>query len=166
MSDLTGKLCIVCHVYHKYYSIKTFHGLSKGLIGCDIGLELAQNQVLPFFPWKGDRVGFLGRVSNPHEWLDREIVHCLSCISQVLRRQNISWPLQGSFSLKYRAKVGPKPSFAIFAMERRQFRVFRYSKWSPLVTWHGSSALIVMSIISIKSSKCFVASPSVFLAVI
>ena len=67
MSDLTLKQCIDCHVYHKYKELQMFYGLSKGLFSCDIGLKLAQNL---FSPWKEDKFGFLGRVNNPHEWLD------------------------------------------------------------------------------------------------
>ena len=147
-----------------------FHGLSNGLFGCDIGLKLTKNAVSPFLPWDEDKIGFLGRVSNPHEWPDIVAVHCLLCLSQVLRPRNISWPRQGSFRqgsfrLWYRAQDGQKPSFAIFAIERTQSRVFGKSNWCPWVTWHESSALSVMSITSATALKCYMAFPRVLLVV-
>ena len=45
--------------------------------GCDIGLKLAQNRILPFLQWKEDKVRFSDRVNGPHELLDVEAVHCL-----------------------------------------------------------------------------------------
>ena len=115
--------------------------------------------------WQGDKVGFSVRVSDPHEWLDIKAVHWLSCLSQVRRAPNVLWPLQGSFWLWYRAQVGQKPSFTIFAMERALSRVFGKSKRYPWVTWHGSSALSVMSITSAKALKCYMAFPRVLLVV-
>ena len=43
-----------------------FHGHSKVLFGRDIGLNLAQNPVLSFLPWKEDQFGFSGSVNDPH----------------------------------------------------------------------------------------------------
>ena len=108
-----------------------FHGLCKGLFGSGKGLKLAQNPVLPFSPWKDVKVGFSERVNDPPAWLHMKSIHWLLCISQVLKPRNVSWPLQGSFRLWYWAKLGRKPSFAIFAMERRPSRVFWKSKRSP-----------------------------------
>ena len=87
---------------------------------CDVGLKLAQNPVMPFLLWKEDKFGFSWRVNDPHERLHMKTKHCLLCILQVLKSQNVSWPLQGSFRQWKRAEIGRKPSFAIFAMDRRQ----------------------------------------------
>ena len=101
------------HCLLRLWHVQTFHDLSKGLFGCDVEPKLAQNPVSPFVPWKGDKVGFLGRVSNPHEWLDMEVVHCLWRLWHVLRPWNVSRPFQGSFPQWCWTKVGSKPSFAI-----------------------------------------------------
>ena len=135
LSDYTWKQYIVYHVYCTDWSLM-FHGLYKGLFGCGLWYwaKVGPNPVSPFLLRKEDKVGFFGRVNDPHEWLHIKAVHCLLCKLQVLKPQNASWPLQGSFQLCYGAKVGPKPSFTIFTKERRQSRVFWKSKWSPWVT--------------------------------
>ena len=47
MSDLTWKQSMVCHVNYKYADIETFPGLSKGPLGCDMGLKYAKTQFRP-----------------------------------------------------------------------------------------------------------------------
>ena len=141
-----------------------FHGLCKGLFGCAIELKLAQNPVLPFLPWKEKYVAFSERIKESREWHDMEEGKFSTSLSLGLRTQNILCSLQGSFWPWYKAKTGPKPSFAIFAIERRLSRVFGNCNRSSRPTWHGSSALIVMSITSITARKGYLTFPSVSLA--
>ena len=96
------------------------------------------------------KIEFLRTVNNSREWLDMEAVHCLSCISQVLRSNKVAWSLWGSILLWYRAKVGQKTNFAIFTVERRQSWVFGINKCHPSVTWPGGKAFFVMLIRSAR----------------
>ena len=69
---------------------------------------------------------------------------------------------KGPFGCDTGLKLAQKPSFAIFAIERRQYRVFGKTKQPQIVTWHRRIALNVMSITSSKASKDIMASPKVF----
>ena len=142
-----------------------FQGLCKGRFGCGIELKMAQNSVSPFLPWKQDKVGFSERVNDPHEWLHMKAIHFLWWILQVLKPQNVPWPLQGSFRRGFRAKYGPKPSFAILPCI--QDKVIFPGRVNDTHEWLGMVVKLRLPFITdIKILYCFIVSLRVFSAVV
>ena len=103
------------------------------------------------------------RIFEKRKWHPWVTWHGSKAFFAILMFHSLS---KGSFRPWLRAKVGPKPSFAIFAMERWVPSVFRKSKGIPWVTWHERRTIFTISITGTEDSKHFMISPRVFLAVI